>query len=101
MENTETAQTGENEKTLVDICRRIGASLDFQEKADGLRVVMSGDSQTGLDKYEISSLPKSTREDACLSVVRLLLFPETAKAVGVPPASSVDELVLKLAVEGA
>ena len=49
---------------------------------------------------DISSLPKPTREEACLSVVRMLLCPEVSKAVGVPSASSAAELRLRIEIEG-
>lgn len=100
MESETPEPPGENEKFLSGICRRIGARLDVG--ADGLSAtaVVSKEAAAGASGYKISSMPKPTRESACFSVVRQLLFPEVAAAAGVPPASSVDELRLKLEVAG-
>lgn len=112
MENHALEKTGENEKLLLHICSRVGACLNFNETVslDGVKqvsVVMScldsySDSRSGevFPNYELSSLQKTNREDACLSIIRQLLFPEVAKIVGVPVASSINELRLKIEIAG-
>jgi len=106
MEDEKKAEpAGKNEKLLICVCGRVGAKLSFNEKisSDGkdmISAVLSGPGASSGLKYEIGSLPKASREDACKSVVRQLLFPEVAVAIGVPPASSVDELTLKIEVMG-
>ena len=114
MENHALEKTGENEKLLLHICSRAGACLNFNETVslDGVKqvsVVMSclnsySDSRSSsgevFQNYELSSLQKANREDACLSIIRQLLFPEVAKIVGVPVASSINELRLKIEIAG-
>lgn len=73
-----------------------GVSSDGKNKTSAVLARFMGSSS----EYELDSLPKDDREDACESVLRQLLFPEIAKTVGVPAASSIDELVLKLEVAG-
>ena len=110
MEDNALEKTGENEKLLLHICSQAGACLNFNETVslDGVKqvsAVMScldsySDSRPGevFPNYELGSLQKTNREDACLSIIRQLLFPEVAKIVGVPIAASVDELRLKLEI---
>lgn len=106
MEGCALEETGENERLLLHVCRYAGAHLKFRETAspEGVKRVsaaVSGLSRvSGLpgSEYEFESLPKAGREDACLSIIRQFLFPEVAKVVGVPEASSADELRLKLEV---
>lgn len=63
--------------------------------------VMSGSrSSEFFSSYELNSLSKTNREDACLSIIKQLLFPEVAKTVGVPAASSIAELRLKIEIAG-
>ena len=88
---------GKNEALLADICRRVDARLSFSGEGGGVKAVLSGDVNPHM-AYEVKSLPKRDRETACESVIKQLLFPDVAKAVGIPKASSVAELVLKLNV---
>ena len=109
MEGYALEEIGENERLLLHVCKHADARLKFRETAspsDAKQVsaVMSGlcrdpDFRSRSD-YELESLPKANREDACLSIIAQLLFPAVAKAVGVPEASSVDELRLKLEIAG-
>lgn len=114
MENYALEKTGENEKLLLHICSRVGACLNFNETVslDGVKQVNAvmtcldsySDSHSSscevFPNYELGSLPKTNREDACLSIIRQLLFPEVAKIVGVPVASSINELRLKIEIAG-
>ena len=112
MENHALEKIGENEKLLLHICSRVGACLNFNETVslDGVKQVSAimscldsySDSHSGevFQNYELSSLQKANREDACLSIIRQLLFPEVAKIVGVPAASSIAELRLKIEIAG-
>lgn len=107
MEGYALEEIGENERLLLCVCKYADACLKFRETAspgDAKQVsaVMSGlsrdpSSRSGSD-YELESLPKTNREDACLSIIRQMLFSDVAKAIGVPVAASVDELRLKLEV---
>jgi len=104
MENAGTP-AGENETILAGICRRMNAQVDFKtDSGTGLVVaVLSGlpsVSSAAVAGYEIASSPKATREDACLSVIRQLLFSDVSDVVGVPHAASAEELKLKLEVIG-
>lgn len=105
---------GENEKFLLHICNRAGACLNFREEVSldnvkQISAVISGSSSYSgprsssdevFSNYELGSLPKTNREDACLSIIKQLLFPEVAKTVGVPTASSIAELRLKIEITG-
>jgi len=105
MKNYATELAGKNERFLADICRYFNASLvvDRNGPNSPVKATMSL-SRVNADSSqlncEICSAPKPTREEACFSVIRQLLFPEVAAAVGVPSASSADELRLKLEVAG-
>lgn len=88
---------GENEALLADICRRVGAGLSFSGEGGGVEAVLSGDVNSRMS-YKVKSLLKRDRETACESIMKQLLFPDVAEAVGIPKASSVAELVLKLNV---
>ena len=109
MEGYALEEIGENERFLLCVCKYADACLKFRETAspgDAKQVsaVMSSlsrdpSSRSGSD-YELESLPKTNREDACLSIIRQLLFPEVAKIVGVPAASSIAELRLKIEIAG-
>ena len=107
MEGYALEEIGENERLLLRVCKHADACLKFRETAspgDAKQVsaVMSGLSRDPGSRsssgYELESLPKTNREDACLSIIRQLLFPAVAKVVGVPEASSLDELSLKLEI---
>lgn len=105
MENYATELAGKNERFLAGICRYFNAGLvvDRNGPNSPVKAAMSL-SRVNADSSqlncEICSAPKPTREEACFSVIRQLLFPEVAVAVGVPSASSVDELRLKLEIAG-
>lgn len=106
MEGCALKEIGENEKLLLHVCKHTGARLKFREtvSSEGVKqvsVAMSGLSRVSClpgSEYEFESLPKASREDACMSIIRQMLFPEVAKTVGVPEASSADELCLKLEI---
>ena len=107
MEGYALEEIGENERLLLCVCKHVDACLKFRETtspgdAKQVSAVMSGLSRDpgsrSSSDYELESLPKTNREDACLSIIRQLLFPEVAKTVGVPVAASVDELRLKLEI---
>ena len=114
MESETPERPGENEKLLLHICNRARACLNFHEAVSlddvkQVSAVISGSSSySGLhsssgevfSNYELDSLPKVSREDACLSIIKQLLFPEVAKTVGVPAASSIAELRLKIEIAG-
>ena len=114
MEDNALEKIGENEKLLLHICNRAGACLNFHEAVSlddvkQVSAVMSGSSSYSgprsssgevFSNYELGSLPKTNREDACLSIIKQLLFPEVAKTVGVPAASSIAELRLKIEIAG-
>lgn len=106
MEDNALEQTGENEKLLLHICKQTGAYLNFYEyvSPDDIKLisaVMSGlSSGEVFSNYELGSLPKTNKEDACLSIIKQLLFSEIAKTVGVPVASSIAELKLKIEITG-
>ena len=99
-------EMGESEKLLLHVCKHTGARLKFRETVSPggvkrISIIMFGLSRApdsiGSD-YEIKSLSKASREDACLSIIKQMLFPAVAKVVGVPDAASANELHLKLEV---
>jgi len=90
----------ENEELFLDVCGRVGACFSFDVNDSSVTARMFKEPAGRELGYTIVSMPKPTREDACFSVIRQLLFPELAKTVGIPAASSVDELRLKLEVTG-
>lgn len=109
MEDTALEQTGENERFLLHVCKHVDARLKFRETtspddAKQVSAMMSGlcrdPGSRSRSDYELCSLPKTNREDACLSIIKQLLFPEVAKTVGVPAASSIAELRLKIEITG-
>ena len=88
---------GEYEALVRSVCRKTGAVLEFTEKDGMVSAELRNDTSSAIS-YNGKTLPKTNREDACLSIIRQLLFPAVAKAVGVPEASSLDELSLKLEI---
>lgn len=109
MEGYALEEIGENERLLLHVCKHVDARLKFRETispgdAKQVSAIMSGlchdPGSRSRSDYELESLPKVNREDACLSIITQLLFPTVAKTVGVPEASSVDELRLKLEITG-
>lgn len=89
--------SSEYEALIGSVCRKTGAVLEFTEKDDTVSAELHNDMSFPIS-YSVKTLPKTNREDACLSIIKQLLFPEVAKTVGVPVAASVDELRLKLEV---
>lgn len=109
MEDDALEQIGENERLLLHVCKHVDARLKFRKTtspgdAKQVSAIMSGlchnPGSRSRSDYELESLPKMNREDACLSIIMQLLFPAVAKTVGIPEASSVDELRLKLKIAG-
>ena len=109
MEGYALEEIGENERLLLHVCKHAGACLKFHETASPgvakqISAAMSGlshdPSSCSVSDYELESLPKASREDACLSIIKQLLFPEIAKTVGVPAAASVAEFRLKIEIAG-
>ena len=88
---------GEYEALVRSVCRKTGAVLEFTEKDGMVSAELRNDTSSAIS-YNGKTLPKTNREDACLSIIRQLLFPEVAKTVGVPVADSIDELKLKLEI---
>jgi len=83
-----------NFRFLSDLCEKIEAELSFFTESDGIEAIMSK------PEYEISTKLKDTREDACEAIIKMLLTPQVAKTVGIPQASSMDELVFKMEIAG-
>ena len=88
---------GEYEALVRSVCRKTGSVLEFTEKDGMVSAELHNDTSSAIS-YNGKTLPKTSREDACLSIIRQLLFPEVAKTVGVPVADSIDELKLKLEI---
>lgn len=91
--------SSEYEALIRSVCRKTGAVLEFTEKDDMVSAELYNDMSFPIS-YNVKTLPKTSREDACLSIIRQLLFPEVAKIVGVPAASSIAELRLKIEIAG-
>ena len=87
------------EALIRSVCRKTGAVLEFTEKDDTVSAELHNDMSFPIS-YNGKTLPKTSREDACLSIIRSLLFPEVAKIIGVPAASSIAELRLKIEIAG-
>ena len=88
---------GEYEVLVRSVCRKTGAVLEFTEKDGAVSAELHNDMSSTIS-YNVKTLPKTSHEDVCLSIIRQLLFPEVAKTVGVPVADSIDELRLKLEI---
>ena len=91
--------SSEYEALIRSVCRKTGAVLEFTEKDDTVLAELHNDMSFPIS-YNVKTLPKTSREDACLSIIRSLLFPEVAKIIGVPAASSIAELRLKIEITG-
>ena len=89
----------EYEALIRSVCRKTGAVLEFTEKDDTVSAELHNDMSFPIS-YNVKTLPKTSREDACLSIIRSLLSPEVAKIIGVPAASSIAELRLKIEIAG-
>lgn len=90
---------GENESLLRALAARGGGVLTFRR--DG--ALVAGVFEGGMAEmgFRAETLPKAAAEEACGALLEMLLLrPEMAAAAGAPPASSVEELRLRLAVEG-
>jgi hypothetical protein len=91
---------GENESLMRALAARGGGVLSFRRDGALVAGVFEGESASGMG-FRAETLPKAAAEEACGALLEMLLMrPEMAAAAGAPPASSVEELRLRLAVEG-
>ena len=89
------------EKILVNACKCINAKINFNEITSNniynISAIVTG-SKSEKEDFEIRSQFKDNKDDACLAILKIMIFSDIAASIGIPVCSSIDELELKLKI---